>query len=268
MKPIRLAIAGCTGRTGGAVVRLAAADPTFQVVAGLAAAADPLLGRDVGSALHLDPLGTAIQVDCQTACDALIEFTTPAGCRQWAAWCAAHSTALVSGTTGLADSDHAALAAAARRVPVLWSPNMSIGVNVLLGLVEQVAACLGGDWDAEITEAHHRHKVDAPSGTAKALLEAICRARGVEPGQVATFGRTGLTGPRPEGQVGVHAQRMGELVGEHEVTFASSAEALTLRHRALDRQTFAAGALRAAHWLAGRAPGLYALRDVLLPATR
>jgi 4-hydroxy-tetrahydrodipicolinate reductase len=263
MKPIRLAVAGCTGRTGSAVVRLASANPAFRIVAGLAHTSDARIGQDVGAVAALPATGVIIATECAVPCDVLVEFTTPAACKQWAAWCAEHGVALVSGTTGLQNAEHAALQQAAQRVPVVSAPNMSVGVNVLLGLVAEVAARLGEDWDAEITEAHHRHKVDAPSGTAKALLEAICRSRGTDPAQVAVYGRAGQCGPRRPGEIGVHALRTGEIVGEHEVTFGSAAESLTLQHRAFSRDTFAAGALRAAQWIMGRPPGLYTMREVL-----
>ena len=263
MTPIRLAIVGSTGRMGTAVVRLAATDETFQIVAALAHPDEPRLGQDVGRIAGLDPRGVTVQTECTAKCDVMIEFTTPASCQQWAEWCAAAGVALVSGTTGLQPTQRAALEAAARRVPVVWAPNMSVGVNLLLGLVGEVAACLGVDWDVEIVETHHRHKLDAPSGTAKALLEALCEARGVHAKDVAVYGRGSESGARRPGQIGLHALRMGELVGEHEVLFTSAAESLALRHRAFSRDTFAAGALRAARWLVGRSSGLYTMRDVL-----
>jgi 4-hydroxy-tetrahydrodipicolinate reductase len=140
---------------------------------------------------------------------------------------------------------------------------MSTGVNLLLALVAELAAKLDHEWDVEICETHHRHKVDAPSGTARALLDAICRARGQSPDDAAIYGRGGDVGPRPAGQIGVHAVRMGAIVGEHEVHFTSAAESLTLRHRAFSRDAFAEGALRAARWVQARPPGLYTMRDVL-----
>lgn len=263
MTPIRLAVAGCTGRTGAAVVRLAAADPAFELVAALTRPDDPRLGEDAGRAAGVDPVGVVVTAACATRCDVLIEFTVPAACRSWAQWCAAQGVALVSGTTGLADHDQAALRAAAEQVPVVWAPNMSVGVNLLLELVEKISGCLSPAWDVEICETHHRHKRDAPSGTAEALLAAVCAARGQRPDEVAVYGRRGECGPRPAGQIGVHALRLGENVGEHTVTFASADEALTLRHQAFSRDAFAAGALRAARWLTGRAAGLYTMHDVL-----
>jgi 4-hydroxy-tetrahydrodipicolinate reductase len=272
--PVRLAVAGCTGRTGSAVLRLAAADPAFKIVAALTGADDSRLGQDAGPTVGLDPLGIRISAAFPTsantqtpsaapASDVLIEFSTPAACRQWAEWCAAHGVALVSGTTGLGEHEHAALEAAAQRVTVVQAPNMSVGVNLLLRLVAEAARVLGPEWDVEIAETHHRHKVDAPSGTAKALLAAIAEARGAAPNELAVPGRMGQCGPRRTGDVGVHALRMGEVVGDHEVHFAAAGEIVTLSHRALSRETFAAGALRAARWVIGQAPGLYGMRDVL-----
>ena len=263
MSPIRLAIAGGTGRMGRALIRLAGGDPAFRVVAAVTLADDPRRGQDAGLVAGIERLEVALGTEVTGPCDTLIEFTTPAGCRAWADWCAARGVPLVSGTTGLEESDQARLRAAAERVPVVWAPNMSTGVNLMLGLVADLAAKLDTTWDVEICETHHRGKADAPSGTARALLEAVCAARRQRPEEVAVHGRSGLTGARPAGQVGMHALRMGAIVGEHQVHFTSDAESLTLRHRAFSRDAFAAGALRAARWLQGRIPGLYCMRDVL-----
>ncbi|MDX2197612.1 MAG: 4-hydroxy-tetrahydrodipicolinate reductase [Phycisphaerae bacterium] len=263
MKPVRVAIAGCCGRMGRALVRLAASDAALRVTDAITGAKDPQLGRDAGAVAGIGDIGVPIRTESSTECDVLVEFTNPASCRAWAAWCRANGVALVSGTTGLTDVEHEAIRDAAQRVPVVWGPNMSVGVNLLLSLVRQAAQRLGHDWDCEIVEAHHRHKADAPSGTARALLNAVCAGRGDDPAQVAIYGREGVGGGRMAGQIGVHAVRMGEIVGDHDVAFGSPAEVLTLRHRALSRDTFAAGALRAAKWLVGRSQGLYTMQDVL-----
>ena len=263
MNPLRVAVVGCTGRMGQALVRLIARDSALGLAAAVTTPGDPLEGRDAGRVAGLEELGLAVGTTLTQPCDVVIEFTSPTGCEQWARWCAAHGTPLVSGTTGLGESQQAALRAAAARVPVVWAPNMSVGVNLLLELVADLAGKLGDEWDVEICETHHRQKVDAPSGTARALLEAVCQGRQRKSDDVSVYGRVGECGPRPVGQVGVHALRMGALVGEHEVHFASEAETLTLGHRAFARETFAAGALRAARWLSGRPPGRYSMRDVL-----
>ena len=274
MKPLRIAVVGCTGRMGTELIRLAAPDPAFQIVAALTENGDARLGQDAGRAAGIEPLEVPIPEHHHAGCDVVIDFSLPAGCRQWASWCAGNGAACVSGSTGLTAADRAVLDETAKKVPVLWAPNMSVGVNLLLKLVAAVAAAGGAGWDIEISETHHRHKVDAPSGTANALLDSIreAAASGAWPGArdqrgtrrpAAVYGRSGQCGPRGVGELGVHALRMGDIVGEHEVHFATEGEMLTLRHRALSRQTFAAGALRAARWIHGRAPGLYSMRDVL-----
>lgn len=263
MKPLRLAVAGATGRTGRTVVQLAARDPAFTIAAAVAAPSDPQLGQDAGPVAGITPLSVAVTADIAVPCDVLIEFTLPAGCAAWAHWCAARAIPLVSGTTGLDQTQQATLHAAARRTAVLWAPNMSVGVNLLMTLVADLAHRLDTDWDVEICETHHRHKLDAPSGTARTLVDAVCAARHATAADKAIHGRSGTCGPRKPGEVGVHALRMGEFVGEHEVHFTSPTESLTLRHRAFARDAFAAGALRAARWLHGRPPGLYTMRDAL-----
>lgn len=263
MNPLRVVIAGCTGQMGRALLRLAGSDPAFEVVAAITVAGDLRLGADAGRVAGVDPLNVPITTEIRVPCDGLIEFTSLAGCEAWARWCAAQNVPLVSGTTGLRESQRAALRAAAQQIPIVWAANMSIGINLLLDILSGLAGRLDATWDVEISEVHHRRKTDAPSGTARALLEEICRARGQRPADVAVYGREGDCGPRPTGQIGMHALRMGAIIGEHEVHFTSDAESLTLRHRAFSRDTFAAGALRALRWLQGRAPGLYSMRDVL-----
>jgi 4-hydroxy-tetrahydrodipicolinate reductase len=263
MTPLRLAVAGCTGRMGKALLHLAGAEADLRVVAALTIGDDPAVGRDAGLVAGLDKLGVCITARCEVACDVMIEFTLPSGCRAWASWCADKRVPLVSGTTGLGEAETAALQAAAQRVPVVWASNMSVGIGLLLRLVADVARQLDEGWDVEICETHHKHKVDAPSGTARALYQAVCAARGQDPLEAATYGRYGRCGPRLAGEIGIHAVRLGDHIGEHEVHFAAAGETLTLRHRAQSRDIFAAGALRAARWIVGREPGLYEMRDVL-----
>lgn len=266
MTPTRLAIAGAAGRMGRALLRLAAEDPRVRVVAALTEAADPLLGRDAGMVAGLEPNGVALAEECTGECDVLVEFTSPSGTRAWAGWCASRGVALVSGTTGLDPPEHDALREAAKRVAVLWSANMSLGVCVLARLVREAARTLGPEWDVEIAETHHNRKADAPSGTAKMLLERVCAARGVDPRTAAVFGRCGPQARRREGEIAVHALRLGGVVGSHDVHFGGAGEVLTLSHRALSRDVFAGGALRAARWLAGKPAGMYSLDDVVVPA--
>lgn len=266
MNKLRIAVIGAAGRMGRAIVRLAAADPAFQVVAAVGLAGDATLGEDAGALAGVGSLGVPVRESCDLPVDLAIDFSSPAGLAASANWCALKRVGLVSGTTGLDETDKAALRDAARTTPVLWAPNMSVGVNVLLKLVSDAAAALGAGWDCEIIEAHHNRKADAPSGTAKALLESVCAARGVRPESVVRHGREGVIGSRPAAEIGVHALRIGGVVGDHDVHFGTPGEIVTLRHHAESRDVFAAGALRAARWLAGRPAGLYTMRDVLAVA--
>jgi 4-hydroxy-tetrahydrodipicolinate reductase len=193
----------------------------------------------------------------------LIDFTRPEGTMAHLDACLAQRRAMVIGTTGFNDAQKARIAEGARRIPIAWSPNFAIGVNVVFRLAQTAARALGDAYDVEIVEAHHRHKVDAPSGTALKLGELVAGALGRDLGKVATHGRAGDTGERPAKAIGFHAIRGGDIVGEHTVIFAGSGERVEITVRSHSRQTYAAGALRAARWLGGRAPGLYDMFDVL-----
>lgn len=264
MSTLRLAVIGASGRMGRSLIRLIGSATDVRLVAAVTVAGDPALGQDAAQLGGLErPLGVKVTETLSATCDAAIEFTTPAACAAWAGRCAAASVPFVTGTTGLEPQHEDALAQAARRIPVVAAPNMSVGINLLLGLVRQAAARLGLAWDVEIVEAHHRRKVDAPSGTALALAEAVCAGRGQERSAALVHGRAGQVGPRPEGQVGMHAVRLGSVVGDHDVHFASESEIITLSHRAQSRDAFAAGAIRAAQWAVKQAPGRYTMQDVL-----
>jgi 4-hydroxy-tetrahydrodipicolinate reductase len=175
----------------------------------------------------------------------------------------ANGQSYVLGTTGLTDDEKKAVHSAAAQIPIVWAPNMSLGVNLLLELVRRSASILGPDYDAEIVEMHHRLKKDAPSGTALGLAEAVAEGRGVDLKDVACYGREGITGERPHGEIGIHALRGGSVVGDHTVMFVADEERIEITHRANSRDTFATGALRAALWLEGRKPGIYTMRHVL-----
>jgi 4-hydroxy-tetrahydrodipicolinate reductase len=178
-------------------------------------------------------------------------------------WCAERQTPIVSGTTGLDDQQQVHLETAARRAPVFWAPNMSIGASLLIRLAADAASALGNDVEIEISETHHRDKIDAPSGTARALLESVCNALGRDVQQSAVYGRSGQCGPRKPGEIGVHALRIGRTIGRHEIQLVTDQETLTLRHSAQSRDAFAAGALRAVRWLVDKRPGLYGMSDLL-----
>ncbi|MGF1641401.1 MAG: 4-hydroxy-tetrahydrodipicolinate reductase [Rhodospirillales bacterium] len=263
---MRIGIVGCAGRMGRILVREVLATGGATLSGGIEAAGHESVGTDVGALAGCPPCGLTVgdvAARLFAASDAVIDFTAPATVAAHARLAAEHGAALIVGTTGLQQVDHAALAAAGERVAVVQAANMSIGVNLLLGLTRQLAAILGRDFDIEIVEMHHRHKVDAPSGTALALGEAAAAGRGVALTDVARRSRDGQIGPRPAGEIGFATLRGGDVVGEHAVIFAGEAERVELVHKASSRAVFARGAVRAALWTAGRPPGVYAMRQVL-----
>ena len=262
---LRIGIAGASGRMGQALIdaTLGAADLTLTAALDVAQASPDAIDAGARFGRHT---GVCVGSDVEAAvaaCDVLIDFTRPEGTLAHAAACARHGTRLVAGTTGLDAAQKAALAACAQRVAIVFAPNMSVGVNVLVALVELAAARLGPAYDIEIVEMHHKHKVDAPSGTALRLGEAAAAGAGVSLAEHAVYAREGITGERKAGTIGFVTLRGGDVVGEHTVVFAGAGERVELTHRATSRATFAEGALRAARFVAGRAPGLYDMADVL-----
>ncbi len=259
----RLAVAGAAGKMGLRILTLAAQDKRFDVVAALEMTGHQQVGSDAGELAGLGHSGLPIQDRTETEFDVLIDFTRPAGTSHWLDYCLTCRRPMVIGTTGHTPDQLAEIERAAREIPVLKASNMSIAMNLMFKLVAQVAAALGDDYDIEIVEAHHRFKADAPSGTALTLRDSIARATGRDVNADVIYGRQGDTGKRPPRQIGMHALRLGDTVGEHDVSFGTLGETLSIRHSAHTRDTFAAGALRAAAWLAGRPPGLYDMGDVL-----
>lgn len=250
-EPLKIAVAGALGRMGRAVAAVVEADPNLALAARFdrPGAADPDL-VDQASAL--------------AAAEVVIDFSSAEASTVLAEACAVRGgPALVIGSTGFDDAQLARLAAAAQRTPILRAGNFSLGVNMLMGLVEQAARALPADYDIEVFEAHHRRKVDAPSGTALMLGESAAKGRGVVLSDVAQRVRDGITGARPEGEIGFSVMRAGGIIGEHSVVFGSDEEILTLSHSARDRGLFAKGAAAAARWLAGRPPGAYDMQNVL-----
>jgi 4-hydroxy-tetrahydrodipicolinate reductase len=259
---IKIAISGVGGRMGRRVAALAIASEQFDVVAGLEAQGHETVGQDVGELAGAGRFGVKVATALSGRADVLIDFSTPDGMLAALAACRKAKTPMVIGTTGLTDSQRAEIADAASAIPIVQSANMSVGVNVLLRLVAEAAKALGEDYDVEIAETHHRFKKDAPSGTAIALARSICAALGKDYGETAVLGRGGMS-PRKAGEIGLHALRVGDTVGEHAVHFGNLGETVTLAHSAHTRDTFASGALRAAAWVVGRKPGLYSMADVL-----
>jgi len=266
MAEIRIGISGCGGRMGRMLVAEVQGTAGCRVTGGIDAKGSAAIGRDLGELAGLGALGVVAGDDIVrllAAVDVAIDFSAPAASAANAAAAARAGKPLVVGTTGLEAAQEAALKDAARSVPIVWAANMSLGVNLLVGLVRQVAATLGEDYDIEIFEMHHRHKVDAPSGTALALGRAAAEARGIDLAAKAERGRDGITGERAKGAIGFASLRGGDVVGEHVVIFAADGERIELTHRAGSRRIFARGAVRAACWAVGRAPGLYGMTDVL-----
>ena len=268
--PRKVLIVGAGGRMGLAMARLIAqrAVPGLELVAAVDRAGAPLLGQDAGVAAGVPALGVVLGADLAAGLaarpDVAVDFSSPSATAATAAQVAAAGVPWVVGTTGLGAAEQAAVAQAARKIPVVLSANMSLGVNLLYALVAQAARTLAGlRYDCEIVERHHRRKKDAPSGTALYLGEAAAQGFGWNLKDVAVDGRTGIPGERPEKEIGFHAVRGGDIVGDHTVLFAADGECIELSHRATSRDTLALGALRAAAWLPGRAPALYGMRDVL-----
>lgn len=264
---LSIAIAGAAGRMGRALIRAASDDPRFSIAGGTERSEGQFLGADLGALAGIAPLfmSTTDAADhAADKADVWIDFTTPdATLAALDALAATTTRAAIVGTTGLTPAHDAAIAAHAKRIAIVRSGNFSLGVNLLAALVEQAAQKLGPSWDIEITEAHHRRKVDAPSGTALLLGEAAAKVRGASLQDLKLAPYDGVTGPRSEGKIGFSVVRGGGIVGEHDVRFAAEREVLTLSHQALDRAVFADGALAAALWVADKPPGLYSMRDVL-----
>jgi len=239
----RITLVGAAGRMGQATKTAIGAEPGWEIAAEC----------EQGDAISR----------CLADCDVVIDFSSPDATKSNCAACVEFRKPLVIGTTGHSLEQLSAIEGAAKSVAILLAANFSVGVNALFWLTRKAAELLGESFDLEIVETHHRLKKDAPSGTAKRLAEVLCEARGLRYGEDITHGREGLAGERPRKEIGVHAIRAGDVVGDHTVIFASSGERLELTHKASSRETFALGALRAARWIIGKPAGLYTMEDVL-----
>jgi len=263
---LAIGIVGCAGRMGRMLIRTVAGTDGVRVAGGTEREGSEHLGDDLGTLAGLPAMGIAAGADADAlfaGVDAVLEFTTPGATLEHAKLAAKHRKIHVVGTTGLGKDDVAALRRCAAETAIVFAPNMSLGVNLLLALVEQTARSLGEDWDIEIVEMHHRMKVDAPSGTALGLGRAAAKGRGVDLDEAAVRSRDGVTGARKAGTIGFATLRGGDVVGEHRVLFAGAGERVELAHVATDRAIFARGAVRAALWANGKPPGLYSMKDVL-----
>ena len=263
---MKIAIAGAAGRMGQMLIRQIEHTSGCGLAAAIEGANSNSLGRDAGEVAGVGVKGVKIVSDAPSAiasADIVIDFTVPAATVAHARIAADNGVAMVIGTTGLDPAQTATVHEAAAKVPILWAANMSLGINILLALVEKTASMLDPAYDIEVLEMHHRHKIDAPSGTALALGRAAAAGRQVKLEGVWRKSRDGHTGARPAGEIGFAALRGGEEVGVHTVMFAAAGERLELSHRAFSRETYAAGAVRGAQWLIGRKPALYGMKDVL-----
>lgn len=263
-----LIVFGAAGRMGRTILQCA--DPAgqpFDLVALVEAPGSPAVGEPASSLLASAPADLTVTADYPSRLPAgtvAIIFTLPEVTLEQVEWAASAGVAAVVGTTGLSDDQLARIRSLSERIPVVRAPNMSVGVNVLYRLVAEATRLLGDAYDVEITEMHHRFKKDAPSGTAKALLNSVLEARGVQPSEaIVLHGREGLPGERTAGEIGMHAIRGGDVFGDHTVIFAALGERVELTHKAGSRENFARGAVRAAAWISGRPAGLYAMKDVL-----
>jgi 4-hydroxy-tetrahydrodipicolinate reductase len=263
---IDLVVAGAAGRMGGRIIALARESADLRVVAALERSGHPALGRDAGEAAGAGRLDVPITADPRPALArdrVLVEFTTPEATLDHLRVAAAQGARAVIGTTGLSAAQVGELKTLATGIAVVFSPNMSVGVNLAFRVLAMMARALGDEYDVEVTEIHHRMKKDAPSGTAAKMAEVIAEALGRDLGEVGVYGRHGLVGERGPKEIGVHALRGGDVVGEHTIVFSTLGERLELTHRAHSRDTFAHGALRAIRWVAGASPGLHSMHDVL-----
>jgi len=263
---MKVGVVGAGGRMGRLLIQLCHEADGMDVVAAGDAPGSSLVGVDAGELAGVGKIGVQVVDDAAAvfaAADVVVEFSVPAATAAHAALAAEHGTAFVVGTTGLDADQEGALKAAAATVPIVYAPNMSVVVNVFMNLVERVAGILGPEYDIEILEMHHKHKIDAPSGTAVGLGKAAARGRGVDLDEAAIWSREGETGARPEGAIGFATLRGADVVGEHTVMFAGAGERIEFTHRCTDRSLFARGAVRAVGWAYGKPADLYSMNDVL-----
>ncbi|WP_414040034.1 4-hydroxy-tetrahydrodipicolinate reductase [Acidithiobacillus sp. M4-SHS-6] len=262
----RLAITAVSGRMGRALIQALVARSDLQLTAAIGRSGAEYLGQDAGQLAGVQTLGVPVTAELAAVLDqvdVVIEFGPVEAALAHVAACLQHKTPMVIGTTGFAPEQQETLRAAGQQIPLLLAPNMSVGINVLLAFLPAITQALGEGYDAEIVEAHHRHKVDAPSGTALALGRAVAQGRGVALEEVACMNRNAIGGPRQDGSIGFATLRAADVVGEHTVWLAGAGERLELTHRAASRLNFAEGALRAARWLSQQLPGFYDMQDVL-----
>lgn len=263
---MKIGVTGIAGRMGGTICNLILENNIIELGAGLEKADKNLDGKDLGEFLGKEKIGVKITSDLDkfvSNCDAIIDFSAPQLTLECAKRAAKMKKILVSGTTGFSEEEKQQLISYGEGAVIIWSSNMSIGVNLLINLAQKVAGILHDDYDAEIFEMHHRHKVDAPSGTALSLGEAVAKGRGLNFGEVSRKTRDGIVGKRQKNEIGFCALRGGDVIGDHSVIFAGEGERIELTHKASNRIIYAQGAIRAAIWGSNQKAGFYSMRDVL-----
>ena len=262
----RIAVTGAAGRMGKVLIEAIDEADDLTLGAAIVHPESSLIGADAGEMAGIGKNGVAMAgqiADVADAFDVLIDFTFPDLTLENLAFCGENGKSVIIGTTGMTDAEKEQVRVVADKVPVVFAPNMSVGINVMINLLKTAASVLGDDYDVEIIEAHHRHKKDAPSGTALRLGEAVADALGRDLKECAVYGREGFTGERSRQEIGFETIRAGDVVGDHTVLFATMGERIELTHKASSRMTFAKGAIRAAQWLQGKPAGLYDMQDVL-----
>lgn len=264
---IKIGINGAGGRMGRRLMNLTCAEPDLELTAAVDAAGSPVIGKAIADLEPTAKVSTAVMTELKGKVDAVIDFSIPEGTMSLLEQIARKEAALIIGTTGFNPEQENRIKKAALLIPIVWAPNMSLGVNLLFKLAGEVAKTLGIKYDIEIVEAHHNKKADAPSGTALGLAKSICEATDRDIEKDLVHGRSGRPGARTHKEIGMHAVRMGNVVGDHSVYFASEFERIELAHHAQDRDVFAAGAVRAAKWVVGKKPGIYDMQDVLFGDT-
>jgi 4-hydroxy-tetrahydrodipicolinate reductase len=265
-KKIKVIVTGAAGRMGGRLIGLIKESANFQLAGAVERKGHAAIGADAGDVAGCGHVGVEVSDNLATLAeraDVLIEFTAPGVTLMHLAIMAASRKAMVIGTTGLSADQIAELTKTAKTIPCVFSPNMSVGVNVILKVLPEMAEALGEDYDIEVQEAHHRLKKDAPSGTALKIAQVLATAAGKDLDKVAAYGRKGDIGERKRGEIGIQVIRAGDIVGDHTVLFGGAGERIEVIHRAQSRDTFARGGLRAARWVVSQQPGLYDMRDVL-----
>jgi len=263
---IHVMVTGATGRMGRRVIDLVHADPDLELVGAVTHAAHPAVGRDAGEVAGVGPLGIVVEHDCARAlpqAEVIIDFSVADAALAYTRLAATHQKAMVIGTTGFTAAQHEEIRRLSQHMRCFMAPNMSVGVHVMFQVLRQLVTLLGPEYDVEILEAHHRTKIDAPSGTALRMAAIVAEARDKQLDDVAVYGRRGVIGQRSDAEIGIQVIRAGEIVGEHTVLFGGPGERLELVHRSQSRDTFARGALRAAKWVMQQAFGLYSMEELL-----